>query len=41
MSNETALIKFHTMENPNPDPVELSDNELAEQSSNETTNSGD
>lgn len=38
---DTPQIKLHTMENPNPDPVELSQNEIAEQSNNETTNSGD
>jgi hypothetical protein len=38
---DTPQIKFHTIEDPDPSPVELTQEELAEQSNNETTNSGD
>ena len=37
MSNEKPLIKLHTIDDPDPAPVELSESELAEQTNDAPT----
>jgi hypothetical protein len=38
MNNDASLMKYHSLENPNPEPVELTPEELAAQT---TTDAGD
>jgi hypothetical protein len=35
MENETPLIKWHTMENPDPEPTELTPEQLLEETNPE------